>query len=190
MILRAPYGRRNTLPYDPNELLTLADQLRLLMDQGIAEDDAKVRLGKLFAFRGQIIYSPKFAYSYEDAIIDWKTGRVVLRKWLRRETTPRRLPLQPRQWFTPTLTAAAHHTLFPPAGDSRRLTSGAEAETFNWLVVLMKAGDPTQSKARYYEEAKRKFSVGKRAFGRAWAKAIEASRNTKWSQAGPRKSSR
>jgi hypothetical protein len=159
------------LPYDLNELLTLADQLRLLMEQGIAKDEAKARLGKLFAFDGHSIYKPKFAFSYEDAAIHWETGRVKLRRGSRHP-------------FTPTLTAAAHYALFPPTGDSRRLTSGAEKETTKRLIALMKAGDPSKSKAQYRQE----YSIGKRAFDRAWANAIEASGNTKWSRAGPRKS--
>ena len=163
------------MPYDANELLTLADQLRRLMDQGVAEDEAKARLRKLFALEGRGVYSPKFAVSYEDAAIHWETGRVVLRRL-------------PRQSFTPTLPAATHYALFPPTGDSRRLTARAETETVNWLVVLMKAGNPTQSKAEYRQEAERKFAVGKRAFDRAWASAIDASGNDLWSRAG-RKSS-
>jgi hypothetical protein len=144
-ILWTPTGARDTLPYDPNELLTLADQLRLLIEQGIAEDEAKARLGKLFALQGQRIYNRKFVFSYEDASIDWETGRVVLRRWLRHEA-PRRLPRQPRHFFTPTLTAAAHYALFPPTGDSRRLTSGAAKETTKRLIELMKAGDPSKAK--------------------------------------------
>jgi hypothetical protein len=118
------------MPHDPNELLTLADQLRLLMQQGMAEDEAKARLGRLFAFRGQTLYSPKFYHSYEDPAIDWETGRVVLRRWLRHEV-PRRLPRQPRRFFTPTLTAAAHYALFPLTGDARQLTAKAETDAKN-----------------------------------------------------------
>jgi hypothetical protein len=94
------------MAYGPNEPLTLADQLRLLA-QTMPEDEAKARLDKLFRFRGRSIYSPKYAVSYEDAAIDFATGRVVLRRL-------------PRQSFTPTLTAAAHYALFPQS------TSGAD----------------------------------------------------------------
>jgi hypothetical protein len=88
------------MAYDPNELLTLADQLRLLVQQGMGEDEAKARLTKLFGLRGRSIYSPKYAVSYEGATIDWETGLATLR----------RLPRQP---FTPWLTAAEHFALFP-----------------------------------------------------------------------------
>jgi hypothetical protein len=160
--------------YDPNELLTLADQLRLLMERGVAEDEAKARLRRLFELRGQEIYSPKFILPYQDATINWETGRAALRRF-------------PRQWFTPTLTAALHYALFPLMHG--RLTAGAETETQKWLIAMMQEGDPTQSKARYRQEAEQKFKVGKRAFDRAWASAIEASGNTRWSAAG-RKSTR
>jgi hypothetical protein len=165
------------MAHDPNELFTLADQLRLLVKQGIAEEEAKARLRKTFSFRGQEIYSPKFAVSYEDAVIHWETGRVTLRR-LRRHA------------FTPTLTAAAHHALFPPPSASRRLTAAAEAETTNWLIALMNTGDPTQSKYQYCQQAQRKFGVGKNAFARAWASAITTSGNNRWSRAGPKSTRR
>jgi hypothetical protein len=87
------------MAYDANEPLTLADQLALLA-RTMPEDEARARLDKLFRLRGKSIYAPKYAVSYEDAKIDWATGRVTLR----------RLPRQP---FTPTLTAAEHFALFP-----------------------------------------------------------------------------
>jgi hypothetical protein len=177
------------LPYDPNERLTLADQLRLLMQQGMAEDEAKARLGKLFALEGARIYEPKFAFfSYQDSAIDWKTGRVVPGRWQRQQARYR-VPREPRRSFIPTLPATRHYGLFPPTGDSRRLTAGAEKDTTDRLVALMKAGDPAHSKAWYRQEAEHEFNVGKRAFDRAWARAIDASGNTNWSRAG-RKSSR
>jgi hypothetical protein len=91
------------MAYKPSELLTLADQLRLLMKQGIVEDEAKARLRKLFELQGRSIYSPKYIFSYEAALIDWATGRVALRRF-------------PRQVFTPTLTAATHFAHFPERG--------------------------------------------------------------------------
>jgi hypothetical protein len=108
-----PVPEKSPRAYDPNEPLTLADQLRLLVEQGVAEDEAKVRLAKTFRLRGRSIYSPKYAVSYEEAKIDWKSGRVVLR----------RLPRQP---FTPTLTVAEHFVLFPqPASAPVRINEAA-----------------------------------------------------------------
>ena len=91
------------MAYQPSELLTLANQLRLLMEQGIPEDEAKESLRKLFELEGRSIYSPKYIVSYEAALIDWATGQVALRRL-------------PRQVFTPTLTAAAHFAHFPERG--------------------------------------------------------------------------
>jgi hypothetical protein len=36
---------------DPSERLTLAEQLRLLVSQGVSEEDAKARLGKVFRLK-------------------------------------------------------------------------------------------------------------------------------------------
>ena len=47
---------------DPSERLTLAEQLRLLVSQGVPEEDAKTRLGKVFRLK-EIIYRPNYAMS-------------------------------------------------------------------------------------------------------------------------------
>jgi hypothetical protein len=76
---------------DSSERLTLAEQLRLLVSQGVPEEDAKTRLGKVFRLK-EIIYRPNYAMSYENASINWETGQVSVRRLSRRP-------------FTPTLTA-------------------------------------------------------------------------------------
>jgi hypothetical protein len=95
-----------------------------------------------------------------------------------------------RVFLVPAPADEAH----PPAVTERVLplsppTAGAETRTKNRLVALMGAGDPTQSKLRYRQEAERDFAVGKRAFDRAWVKAIEASGNKDWSRPGRRRKS-
>jgi hypothetical protein len=85
---------------DPNERLTLPEQVRLLA-QVMPEDRARARIDKAFRFR-EIRYQPEYAVAYEDARIDWASGRVVLR----------RLPRQP---FTPTLSAAEFFQHFMPS---------------------------------------------------------------------------
>jgi len=118
------------MAYDPDEILTLADQLRLLVEQGMSEDQAKTRLTKLFEFRGKSIYSPKYAVSYEGAVIDFVTGRVVLRRL-------------PRQSFTPTLPPAVHFTLFPSSRSAPDLTDAAQQSPLAGATLQTPAGKPT-----------------------------------------------
>jgi len=72
---------------DPSERLTLAEQLRLLVSQGVPEEDAKTRLGKVFRLK-EIIYRANYAMSYENASINWETGQVSVRRLSRRPFTP------------------------------------------------------------------------------------------------------
>jgi hypothetical protein len=68
-----------------------------------------------------------------------------------------------------------------------RLTRGAETDCQAWLADLMcKSERPDRSKDRYYEEAKTRFSVGRRAFDRAWTAAIDGTGAEAWRQPGPR----
>jgi hypothetical protein len=159
------------MAYNSDEPLTLADQLQLLLKQGMSEEEAKQRLRKLFTFKGHSLYTPKYAVSYEDAVIYWDTGKVTLR----------RLPRQP---FTPFVTAAVHCAHFPPPSDPPRRTAAAQTDTTNWLIGLMKAGPPTQSKDAYRDHAYKKFGVGVRAFDRAWANAIAVTGNEDWRRPG------
>ena len=76
---------------NPNERLTLPEQVSLLA-QIMPEDRAIARIEKAFRLK-EIIYQPHYAVLYDDARIDWETGRVIL-------------PTLPRQPFTPTLTAS------------------------------------------------------------------------------------
>jgi hypothetical protein len=88
------------MAYDPNERLTLADQIRLLA-QIMPEEEAKARVGKAFRLR-EIIYRPLYAVPYEDAVIDYDTGKVFLRK-----------PV--KKIFIPTQTAEEFVNHFPEA---------------------------------------------------------------------------
>jgi hypothetical protein len=63
-------------------------------------------------------------------------------------------------------------------------TAGAESRTKAWLTDLMKRRDPEASKADYLAEAKQRFGVGERAFGRAWANAVVDSENHAWTKPG------
>lgn len=76
-------------------------------------------------------------------------------------------------------------------GEARaRSSAKSEADCREWLKGLMRAGGPPdRPKEQYFKEADRKFSVGKRAFARAWSQAILDTKNTAWAQPG-RKSSR
>lgn len=65
-------------------------------------------------------------------------------------------------------------------------TAGAEAKCLQWLEELMRDGDKTQTKAAYEEDARSKFGVSDRGFGRAWASAVRNSGRTDWSKSGPR----
>jgi hypothetical protein len=98
---------------DPSERLTLAEQLRLLVSQGMPEADAAACLGKAFRLR-EITYQPQFAFSYEDAKIDWDTGRV-------------RLSRGSRNPFTPTLTAAEFLSHFLPSSGRPDASTTAQA---------------------------------------------------------------
>jgi hypothetical protein len=69
---------------DPNERLTLPEQIRLLA-QVMPEDRAKARIEKAFRSR-KIRYQPEFAVEYHDAQVNWQSGVVSLRR------LPRRLP--------------------------------------------------------------------------------------------------
>lgn len=73
----------------------------------------------------------------------------------------------------------------PPA-TSLDHTIQAETKCREWLVGLMKNGDPERSKSDYRTKAVAKFGVGKRAFGRAWANAVAETSNTNWIKPGPK----
>ena len=81
----------NALDPDPDERLSLPEQVRLLA-RIMPEERARARIDKAFRFR-EINYQPQYAVRYDDAKIDWVSGRVTL-------------PRLSRQPFTPTLTAA------------------------------------------------------------------------------------
>jgi hypothetical protein len=117
------------MAYDPNEPLTLADQLRLLA-QTMPEAEAKARLGKAFRLR-EITYRPLYAVSYEDAMIDYNTGKVFLRKPVKKT-------------FTPTVTAAEFVAHFPQAASAlaRRID-----ETTELLASEIPSADRTLNEA-------------------------------------------
>jgi len=98
----------------PSKLLTLAEQLRLLTSRGIPEEEAKARLGKAFRLREVVTYKPLRALPYEDAKIDWVTGRVTLRG----------LSQNP---FTPTLTEAEFLSNFLLSTDSPSASTTTQA---------------------------------------------------------------
>jgi len=86
---------------DPNERLTLPEQVRLLA-RIMPTERATARIDKAFRFR-EVNYHPQYAVRYDDARIDWDSGRVIL-------------PRLPRQPFTPTLTTAEFVRHFMPSG--------------------------------------------------------------------------
>ena len=96
-----------------------------------------------------------------------------------------RVPIdtRPVAWPDPLMPAAQVEKLWP-AGGATRFTAGAEAETEGWLISLMRSGNPIQAKRQYEAEARKKFRVGTRAFNRAWAEAVRATANTRWSTPG------
>ncbi len=64
-------------------------------------------------------------------------------------------------------------------------TNRAETECRKWLTALMTGNSkPEKAKAAYKTEAQAEFSVGTKAFGRAWGSAIEETGNTNWSRPG------
>ena len=69
----------------------------------------------------------------------------------------------------------------------KRLTGGAETKCQAWLADLMlKSERPDRRKDRYYEDAKARFSVGRKAFERAWTAAIEETAAVLWRKPGPK----
>lgn len=70
-------------------------------------------------------------------------------------------------------------------------TARGETLCREWLTELMKKEDrPTRLKEAIRDDGRAKFQISKRAFDRAWARAIEDSGNMNWSQSGPRSSKR
>ncbi len=64
-------------------------------------------------------------------------------------------------------------------------TKGAETKCKRWLIALMSDdGKPEKTKTAYQSAARAEFGVGTKAFGRAWANAIEETGNTDWSKPG------
>ncbi len=74
----------------------------------------------------------------------------------------------------------------PGQGNSRQIaTIAAETRCKNWLIELMsKDGPPDRPKPQYRSEAKSEYSVGTRAFDRAWQNAIAKTGNSAWSNPG------
>jgi len=69
--------------------------------------------------------------------------------------------------------------------DHSQSTVADETKCREWLTALMTGNSkPEKTKAAYKKEAQAKFSVGVRAFDRAWARAIEETGNGDWSRAG------
>jgi hypothetical protein len=180
---------------DPNERLTLPEQIRLLA-QVMPEDRARARIEKAFRFR-EISYQPEFAVEYHDARIDWQSGVVILR----------RLPRQP---FSPTLTAAEFYRHFTsgdagakltidvevpdePATERTVLPSGSrtttdekvEAACGDWIATLV---ERPRDKETAFEAAKSAVAqigvLSRKAFDRQWANTAPV----EWKQAGRRKS--
>ena len=69
--------------------------------------------------------------------------------------------------------------------DERDLSIKAETKCRQWLVSLMgNENKPEKAKSEYAEAAKKKFKIGTKAFIRAWAGAVEETKNTGWSRPG------
>lgn len=62
----------------------------------------------------------------------------------------------------------------------------AESRCRSWLADKMSKGHSEKTKAMYQAEAKDLFSVGSKAFNRAWASAIVDAGNPEWSKPGPK----
>jgi hypothetical protein len=72
----------------------------------------------------------------------------------------------------------------PREAPGTRSTIAAETRCRAWLAGEMRKGPPAKAKADYEAEGKTLFSVGTRAFNRAWANAISETGNSKWSEPG------
>ena len=69
--------------------------------------------------------------------------------------------------------------------DHSQSTVADETKCRKWLIALMTGNSkPEKTKAAYKKEAQVEFSVGGRAFDRAWTRAIEETGNGNWSRAG------
>ena len=80
------------------------------------------------------------------------------------------------------------------SGDTNTNTSAAtirdETSCQKWLEGLMADGSvPDRPKQEYRAEAQKEYSVGTKAFNRAWANALVKTGNTNWSRPGPKKRS-
>ncbi len=69
--------------------------------------------------------------------------------------------------------------------DPSQSTGAAETKCRKWLTALMTGNSkPEKTKAAYKKEAQAEFSVGVRAFDRAWTRTIEETGKGDWSRAG------
>ena len=67
----------------------------------------------------------------------------------------------------------------------RATTIAAETRCKDWLAGLMRQEErPSKTKSGYRTEAKKQFSVGSRAFDRAWRNACVETGNSAWSRPG------
>ena len=74
--------------------------------------------------------------------------------------------------------------LFDDASDEPS-NNAAETKCRKWLITLMTDNSkPEKAKTAYKTEAQAEFSVGVKAFGRAWVRAIEETGNANWSIPG------
>jgi len=74
----------------------------------------------------------------------------------------------------------------PHGPDATEMTIAGKKPCFEWLLGLMKAGDPDKPKKEFEQIARTKFRISGPVFLKAWAEAVEASGNFKWSKAGRR----
>ncbi len=103
-------------------------------------------------------------------------------------------PPQKRQQAAPEAQTAQGSG--PPEGPSslwpdpleiprRATTIAAETRCKDWLAGLMRQEErPSKTKSGYRTEAKKQFSVGSRAFDRAWRNACVETGNSAWSRPG------
>lgn len=111
--------------------LTLPDQVRRLKP-GLGAKASKRAVERAFRLR-ELAHEPLFAVPYDDAEIDWKTGKVILRRGNRQPFTPTASLDEFEQLFAAAFASSAAKKLEAPVVRSRSPTPKDSDEFRRWV---------------------------------------------------------
>lgn len=151
-------------PAKPERRLTLPEQVDQLRP-ALPPRKARAAVERAFKLK-ELLHSPKFALAYDDAAIDWKTGRVTLTRGERRPFMPNALADDFERHFADTLAGATTGPVLAAAPTRRRSPTPQDTTAFSrwWNEQRSKrTSPPTRQDAEQFAR--------ERGLSRDWARA-------------------